>query len=270
VSRVQDWHGVAFNQATASENKIHADDVAKRYGFRGGLVPGVTVYAYLAHPALVAWERDWLERGAASVELVKPLYDEDRFEVRTSDAADDAYEASVVDSSGVVCATGRAWMPADEVSPPVRRGDARTPRADDRPPATREVLERLREAGLGALYWDWDPTAELGRYVRTLDDVPDLVRPDREALANPAFTLGLANFVLAANVRLGPWIHVASEVRHFSVVPRGGRVVVEARVTDLFEKRGHEFVDLDVAVFVEPDRPVLSGHHRAIYRLREG
>ena len=42
----------------------------------------------------------------------------------------------------------------------------------------------------------------------------------------------------------------------------------KTRVKDLFEKRGHELVDLDVAVFLEPDRPVLSAQHRAIYRLR--
>ena len=34
----------ARNPAAESENRIHADDVARRYGFRGGLVPGVIVY----------------------------------------------------------------------------------------------------------------------------------------------------------------------------------------------------------------------------------
>jgi hypothetical protein len=38
---------VAFNTATASTNKIHDDQVAQQLGFRGGLVPGVDVYAYL-------------------------------------------------------------------------------------------------------------------------------------------------------------------------------------------------------------------------------
>ena len=38
---------VARNDAEASENRIHDDRVAAEYGFRGGLVPGVTVYAYL-------------------------------------------------------------------------------------------------------------------------------------------------------------------------------------------------------------------------------
>ncbi len=38
---------IAFNTATASENRIHADDVASRFGFTGGLVPGVDVFAYM-------------------------------------------------------------------------------------------------------------------------------------------------------------------------------------------------------------------------------
>ena len=33
----------ASNEATESENKIHDDTVAAQYGFRGGLVPGVSV-----------------------------------------------------------------------------------------------------------------------------------------------------------------------------------------------------------------------------------
>ena len=40
----------AYNTAAASDNKIHDDCVARRFGFRGGLVPGVEkVYAYMAH-----------------------------------------------------------------------------------------------------------------------------------------------------------------------------------------------------------------------------
>src|SRR3954453_96570 len=37
----------AFNTDTASSNRIHDDATARRFGFRGGLVPGVDVYAYL-------------------------------------------------------------------------------------------------------------------------------------------------------------------------------------------------------------------------------
>src|SRR5215218_6636973 len=45
----------AFNTATASDNKIHDDEVARRFGFSGGLVPGVDVYAYLTRAPAAAW-----------------------------------------------------------------------------------------------------------------------------------------------------------------------------------------------------------------------
>ena len=35
----------ARNTSATSENKIHDDATAQPLGFRGGLVPGVTVYA---------------------------------------------------------------------------------------------------------------------------------------------------------------------------------------------------------------------------------
>ena len=44
--------------------KPHADDVARRYGFRDGRVPGTRVYAYLVQPAVKPWGLDPLEGGA--------------------------------------------------------------------------------------------------------------------------------------------------------------------------------------------------------------
>ena len=65
----------AFNTAAASENKIHDDSVARRFGFRGGLVPGVEVYAYMAHMPVARWGRAWLERGSGAFRFRKPVYD---------------------------------------------------------------------------------------------------------------------------------------------------------------------------------------------------
>ncbi|MGH2599772.1 MAG: hypothetical protein ACRDJ9_10330, partial [Dehalococcoidia bacterium] len=55
----------ARNTASDSENKIHDDAEARRYGYAGGLVPGVTLYAYLTRLALAAYGPAWLERGTA-------------------------------------------------------------------------------------------------------------------------------------------------------------------------------------------------------------
>jgi hypothetical protein len=268
MERPSGWHGTAYNQATASDNRIHADDVARQYGFRGGLVPGVTVYAYLVQPAVAAWGLDFLSRGAASVRLERPLYDGGSFGVTVEPSGAAAYRGELHDDAGTVCARGDVSLPGEAGAPPIRRGDPPAPRPEARPEATRAALEHLRESGMGALALEWRAGGEMERTTRDLDAMPDVVRPDRGGWANPAFTLGCANWVLARNVRLGPWIHVQSDVRHFAAVPRDGRLVVESRVVDLFERGGHEFVDLDVAIFLAPATPALATRHRAIYRLR--
>ena len=65
----------AYNLSHASENKIHDDAVAKRFGFAGGLVPEVEVYAYACHPAVRRWGRAWLENGQMQCRFLKPVYD---------------------------------------------------------------------------------------------------------------------------------------------------------------------------------------------------
>ena len=66
---------VAQNDAVESENKIHEDSVARQYGFAGGLVPGVTVYAYLTWPAVERWglrvARSWRDVGTFRVARVR-------------------------------------------------------------------------------------------------------------------------------------------------------------------------------------------------------
>ena len=68
---------IANNFAFESDNRIHADDVAAEYGFRGGLVPGVGVFAYMTQPVVEALGRDWLERGRIAARFIKPVYHDD-------------------------------------------------------------------------------------------------------------------------------------------------------------------------------------------------
>lgn len=261
------WNGVAFNQATASENRIHADDVARKYGFRGGLVPGVTVYAYLVHPAVVAWGEAWLARGRAHLELRKPLYDGSAFRVEVREASAVGYAATLFDADGIACAVATVALPAEPgTTAPALRGDRPVPPAEARPPATLAVMERLQRDGMGALRVQWRGAGELDRYTREASEMPLLVRSDGGGRANPAFVLGLANWVLARNVELGPWIHTESDVQHHAPVRLGDWLSVEASVTSLFERRGNRFVEMAICAHTEGG-PVLVARHHAIYEL---
>src|SRR5215210_3022934 len=98
----------AFNTAVEAENKMHDDAVARTYGFAGGLVPGVDVYAYLTHLPAERWGVEWLERGTMAARFAKPVYDGDAVTVAWT--ADDG-SLELRDSGGDLCASGIAALP---------------------------------------------------------------------------------------------------------------------------------------------------------------
>src|SRR5258708_25220439 len=91
----------AFNTAHDSENKIHDAATARRFGFGGGLVPGVDVYGYISHLPVERWGPAWLERGTAECRFLKPVYDGDTVIVTASE--DNGALAIAVESRGEVC-----------------------------------------------------------------------------------------------------------------------------------------------------------------------
>src|SRR6202789_2257334 len=116
MSALPTYHVSAYNTAKSSENKIHDDATAKRFGFKGGLVGGVHVYAYMSHLPVQRWGRAWLERGTGEARFGKPVYEGDIAEIT---AVDDANGMTLqVDSGGVLCSTGRAALPANLPPPP--------------------------------------------------------------------------------------------------------------------------------------------------------
>jgi hypothetical protein len=260
VHRVQ-----AYNTAPESENRIHADDVARRFGFRGGLVPGVDVWAYLAHVPAARWGRAWLERGTMRAELRRPVYDGDTVVVTGTFASDGNVGLELRDGDGTVCARGEAALPPERsdapLAPPIPHAALPTARAE----ATPATLAAGTLLGTFEIGFRADKARAYLRDVR--EDLPVF---EDGAVPHPAWLLRTANWVLAENVRLGPWIHVASDVRHLGIGRDGERFSTRARVLEEYERKGHRFVVLDVHVVADVVRPLMRVTHTAIYRPREG
>src|SRR4030095_11684164 len=113
--RWPEYHVKARNTSSSSENKIHDEQIARQYGFRGALVPGVTVYAYLTHPLVEAFGAAWLERGTANVRFLKPIHDGEEVRIAGSVTARDARSLSATvtqtPTGGGECATLTATLP---------------------------------------------------------------------------------------------------------------------------------------------------------------
>jgi hypothetical protein len=239
------FHVRAVNTAVDSENKIHDDAVAAQYGFRGGLVPGVTVYGYLAAPVVGHFGPDWLERGAMDVRLLKPVYDGD--DVTVTLQADG--EGRICVQAGE-CATGVAWLHQEDAT--TLSGDAPLSR---KPPS-------IDSLAVGTVLGTWTERLDLAQM-----GVAAPLDPVLEGRAHPAVMLSLANRVFLENYQLGPWMHVSSEVRKFGSAKQGDEIRVRGRVEDRYERKGHEFVVLDVAI-MNGERTIERVRHTSIWKPR--
>ena len=259
---VEPYRVVAFNTAHDSENKIHDDATARRFGFGGGLVPGVDVYGYMTHLPVMRWGRAWLERGTAECRFFKPVYDGDG--VTVSATEEDGALLIAVESRGVACATGRAALP--DAPPLVRPEEFReTRQRTERPPADESSLPAGGWLGLDP----YPVTAEMAaRYLADSRETATVYADER--LVHPRDILRSCNFVLSRNVALGPWIHTGSRVQHLRAVAVGDALSVRARIAGNYEHKGHRFVELD-ALVLAGDRhgPVARIAHTAIYRPRQ-
>src|SRR5688572_7857029 len=71
------------NPSSHSENRMHSDDVARKFGFKSALVPGVTVFSHLTQPLVARFGAAWLACGTADVSFSKPAYEGELLTIRT-------------------------------------------------------------------------------------------------------------------------------------------------------------------------------------------
>ncbi|HEU4389446.1 MAG TPA: hypothetical protein VFV34_16700 [Blastocatellia bacterium] len=259
----------ARNTSADSENRIHDDSVASRFGFRGGLVPGVTIYGYMTVPIVERFP-EWLERGRMTVRFVQPLYDGDEVTVRATfeDASNGTVlTVDVLQDDRAVSAIATAHLNSENGIPPraCDYPEADLPDRPGRPTATPETLKPGTVLGTLVERVDLEGNQEFLEQIE--ERLPCYRGPN--AVAHPAYLLGLSNQVFLNNFALGPWIHAASEVTNWSTVRTSEVITVRARVVSCYERKGHDFAVLDVLI-ASGDRIVQQVRHTTIYRPRVG
>lgn len=190
----------AYNLSAASENKIHDDTVARKFGFEGGLVPGVEVYAYMMHFPVARFGPDWLSRGTANCRFHKPVYDGRNAKVGGS-VMDGGSIALTVESEGILCATGQAALGAAQTPSPANDiPTASLPDHETRLDATPDALVEGQVLGTYELTYTAEQNAD---YVHNVRESLDLFVA--ESVVHPGLILRMANKALSLNVGLGPW-----------------------------------------------------------------
>jgi acyl dehydratase len=261
ASRLETYRVEAYNTAKLSENKMHDDTVAKRFGFSGGLVPGVDVMAYMMHMPVAKWGRGFLEHGLIEARFVKPVYDGETAGVSAVES--EGVLAIDVESRGEICATGSASLPLS--APSFALADFTAVDAvRERKPVSASSYEV--DQWLGTVPRDWAGEAASG-YLADIRETDPIY--GREKLGHPGVLQRVMNKVLVDNAMLGPWIHVGSRMQLLSAMRTGDEITARAKVTGNYEKKGHRFVELDALVVANGTTPLAHCQHIAIYQPRE-
>ena len=212
TSIVETYRVSAYNTAKLSENKMHDDTVARRYGFSGGLVPGVDVMAYMMHLPVARWGRAFLERGLIEARFVKPVYDGETVEVRAMER--DGSLAIEVESRGEICATGSASLPAS--APSFTLAEFKDVAAvAERQPVSATSYELGKWLGTIPCAWAGEAATDYLADIRETDPIYG-----RERLGHPGLLQRAMNRVLVDNAILGPWMHVSAAACSLSRPPR--------------------------------------------------
>jgi acyl dehydratase len=249
----------ARNFAAASENKIHSDDVARRFGFTGALVPGVTVFAHLTAPLTKRHGERWLEHSHVTTRFLKPAYEGDVLTITDVETDPEHIAAECKNPAGTTLATLECSL---DLPPPI---DVRE-QMDAKP----HPLERVEIAwdtihvGRPFAPYDWMPDDAHNRdYAARVDDPTELFQA---GVLHPHALLSQANQVLVRQFVMPAWIHAGSEITFRRLLRVGDDIEVRAVPLEKWERKGHHFIKLYVA-FVVREALATEIVHTAIFRV---
>ncbi len=249
----------------ASGNRIQEDEYARRYGFRGGLTPGILLFAYMSRPLIEVMGKAWLQRGAADMRFVGPVYEGEEIRVvgSISAMAEDGQvsaECRAFNNQGAICGIGTAQLPTQPPEPAPALADYPAGRSRlYRPLALEtlkpgEILTPISSEFTWNVHWQY-----CQKFVR-----------DHHALyekaLHPGWILSQASHILAANYAIPAWIDVSSRVQNYHCLEREGPVTTRGRVEAKYERNGDHFIVLNLAVFAQ-EVCLQTIRYTAIFRI---
>ena len=250
---------VARNFSQAHENKIHSDEIARKYGFKGALVPGVAVYGHLTHPLVERLGEDWLSRSVSEVRFLKPAYHGDELEITCSE--DHAGFHLQCQHDGTLLAEMRSTLPAQMPSPEDQAVFNAPAKPRQRPLISWETVIENQPFEP----WHWQITEDGNQtHAREIADSLPIYR----TCAHPHWLLSIANRALTREYAMPAWIHTGSEIRYRALLKVGDAVRVDAVPMEKWQRKGHEFIRLYIA-YHRHDTLTTEIFHTAIFKVAQ-
>ena len=259
---------LALNNAEQSENRIHSDEIARRYGFGGALVSGVNVFGYLTQPLVRAYGESFLQQGIMDVLFLKPAYQDDLLNIQSENLGQESCQrnhlTTIVNEDNVLLAKLESWLP-DELPPISPLADMASGAKEAKRP---EISWDAITINKPCPYFNWQPTQEENdEHVTVQRDQSDVYQGS-DAYLHPFLILDACNKALMRMFHLPAWIHTGSKLVIRKALRLGQIIEVRTMPVEKWERKGHQFIKLYIAMW-ESGSVTLEVEHTAIFKLAE-
>ncbi len=264
-------HVIAQNYSHSSENRIHSDAVARQYGFKGALVPGVAVYGHLTYLLAQSEGERWLSHSLNRLRLFKPAYHQDQLTLTLSTGATATETADSLFKDKTTRLVACYNNQSEQLATLLSAQPAELPKGEylgllDNP---------IKSAGRVPISWDrvveeqpftpWQFDVSADENYRFAQEVSDNLTLYAD-YAHPHLLCALANTCLTNEYIMPTWIHVGTELRHHQAVRVGDTLTIRAVPFHKWKKKGHEFTNLYVG-FWRGEELTTDLIHTAIYKV---
>jgi len=259
---------IALNDAEDSENRIHSDEVARRYGFSSALVSGVNLFGYLTQPLVRQYGEEFLHRGMMDVVFLKPAYQNDLLTLRSESLGQESSSRSHVicayNEQATLLAKLESWLPA--------RLPAINTLADSEPGKSISVRPEISDdtisLNLAGPLLHWRPKAEDNAAHVSVQRDQSPIYQGEDSHVHPYYLLEMCNAALKNMYLMPAWVHTASKLTLRDSIRVGRDYRIKAIPTNKWVRKGHEFISLYL-VFHCDNAVVLEVEHTAIYKLAD-
>jgi acyl dehydratase len=257
---------LAMNDAEESENRIHSDEIAAKYGFTGALVSGVNVFGYLTQPLVKAFGAAFLKQGMMDVIFLKPAYQDDLLTITTEEFRSETSKRNCVtnvsNEKGQLLAKLESWLPAE--LPPLNKFASMKceHKTIDRPEIEWDLILLQKPAPA----FTWRPSYEENQeHITAQRDMASCYTGNGGHI-HPYFLLDACNQALMRLFLLPAWIHTGSKITLRAPLLVGQSIEMKTVPIDKWERKNHQFIRLYIAMLVEGD-VVAEIEHTAIFKI---
>jgi len=272
---------VARNTAAEELGSIHDNAYAARFGYRGGLVPGVTLLAYLTPALIEAFAEAWPQRGRLHARFVRPAYDGERLAVRATAARRDGDDVTlacrVENERGAACVEAEASCAVGDAPPeraPWRRGipaprPVRLVPGGGLPPLDPDAFVIGEE--LMPLTYRVTPDESMA-WAAQMDDQSSWYREASPfggaPIVHPAFFARDPIELLRHNFAYKATIHAETDLAYQHVAWPERDYTVYGYIADVYERKDSSYVVIQTLTVDHDGREIARNRHTSIVRLR--